>query len=161
MPALEQRPVLARQEGDDRSAGSSPRPIDSSDCPGTMCCPTRTRMSLTTPAAGGPQLALGEVGPRQLPLGAQRDQRLLRAGVRRIAQAVDELQLELMVEARQLGRLAGAVEAHQQPPRLHPLARRHRDLAHRAVGGGGQLAAPAQAHHRRPLRVLVDRARAR
>ena len=85
-----------------------------------MCWPGRTRTSLTTPAAGARTSRSVEIGPRQLALGAQGDQRRLGSAVGGIAQAVDELQLELAVDARQLGGLAGAVEAHQQPAGLHP-----------------------------------------
>ena len=126
--------------------------------PGATGWPGRTRTSLDRAGRRGAQLALGDARPRQLALGAQREQRPLGRGVGRIAQPVDELQLDLALDAGELGRLLGAVEADQDLPRLDPLAARRQHLADRARRRGPQVGPAAEAHHGRAGGVLADRA---
>ena len=152
---LEQRPVLAGQQGE--HPGLAPFADQrNEDLAGLDELAGPDPQIAHHAGRRGAHLALRQAGLRQLALGAQRDQRALCRKIGRIAQPVDELQLDLALDPLQRGGLLGVVEADQETAGRHLVAARHLHLGHRPRRGGAEVGPSAEAHDRGAGGELAD-----
>ena len=106
------------------TTGSPPSPAsERSTWPGADVLPGPDPQVVHHAGPGRPHLPLGEARPGELPLGAQRQEALLGPGVRGFLSRLMSWSSNSRSIRSKLRGLAGAVEADEEAPGLHPLPR--------------------------------------